>query len=342
MIYLLTIVIIILLIPLSYLSFLMIFEYKPKEIETAIFKSNNNNRLPNEFSVTTFNLGYCSLDKDSDFFFDGGKKARAKSKDKVIQNLEGNSSIIEELNADFHLIQEIDEFGSRSYNVNQLEHIISKFSNYNSSFAFNYRLKYLWYPLRQPMGSAYGGLLTLSKYKIESSVRYKLKGEELFPRRLFFLKRCMVVDTIKAKNNKLLYMINIHLSAYDTNGDIRKEQVKYLIEFINDLYDEELNYIVIGGDWNHILPKELHKADMPSWVSLLPEELYQDKFRLVYDKTVNTVRSEDSPYVKGVNFETVIDGFLVSPNIEIVNVKSLDYGFEYSDHNPVKATFRLK
>jgi hypothetical protein len=91
-----------------------------------------------------------------------------------------------------------------------------------------------------------------------------------------------------------------------------------------------------------LLPKELYKEDMPVWVSLLPEELYEGKFRLVYDKTVNTVRSEDTPYKKGQNFETVIDGFLVSPNIETVSVKTVDNEFKHTDHNPVKATFRLK
>ena len=333
---------VIILIPLGYLVFLMIYEYKPKQLEQAIMINANNLKVPNRFSVSTFNLGYCSLDKDNDFFFEGGENAKAISKDKVHANLKGNSELIEKLNSDFYFIQEIDEKGSRSFNVNQLEYMISKFDNYNSAFAYNYRLKYVWYPLHKPMGSAYSGLLTLSRYNIESSMRHELKGEETFPRRLFFLKRCMVVNTIKTKNNKNLYMINIHLSAYDTNGDIRKQQVNHLIEYLNDLYDEEKNYIIIGGDWNHLLPREIYKEDMPEWVSLLPDELYQDKFRLVYDKTVNTVRSEDTPYKKGVNFETVIDGFLVSPNIETVDVKTMDYGFEYTDHNPVRATFRLK
>lgn len=342
MIYIPIAVLIILLIPIGYLIFLIIFEYKPEPLEETIMINDKNNKLPNKFSVATFNLGYCSLDKDNDFFFEGGNNSRAISKEKVNQNLEGNSKIIEELDSDFYLIQEIDEAGTRSFNVNQLEFVISKFDTYNSSFAYNYRLKYLLYPLKQPMGSAYSGLLTLSKYGITSSKRHELKGEESFPRRLFFLKRCMIVNILKTEDDKELYMINIHLSAYDTNGDIRKQQVEFLINYLNLTYNEKKNYIIVGGDWNHLLPKKKYTKDMPLWVSLLPEELYQNKFRLVYDDTVNTVRSEETPYVKGENFETVIDGFLVSPNIETINVKSIDCGFEYTDHNPVKATFRLK
>lgn len=342
MIYILILVIIVVLIPITYLAFLVIYEYKPNKIEDTIMINASNKELPNEFSVTTFNLGYCSLDKDNDFFFEGGENSRGISKVKVESNLEGLSNIIKELDSDFYFLQEIDEKGSRSYNVNQLEHIITKFDNYNNAFAYNYRLKYMLFPLKAPMGSVYSGLLILSKYSIFDSKRYELDGKESFPRRLFFLKRCMVVNIYKTKDNKDLYMINLHLSAYDANGNIRKQQVKFLIDFINDLYDEKKNYIIVGGDWNHLLPRELYKEDMPMWVSLLPDELYLDKFRLVFDKTVNTVRSEDTPYKKGLNFETVIDGFLVSPNVETVSVKTVDYEFEHTDHNPVKATFRLK
>lgn len=30
-----------------------------------------------EFTVATFNIGYCDLDKDADFFMDGGTMSRA-------------------------------------------------------------------------------------------------------------------------------------------------------------------------------------------------------------------------------------------------------------------------
>ncbi len=342
MTYLLIPIIIIFIIPSSYLLVLIISDYKPNNIEDAIMKNSNKELLPNEFSVTTLNLGYCSLDKESDFFFEGGKNTRGMSKEKVMKNLKGNSRIMMKQNSDFYLFQEIDESGSRSHNVNQLDFITSMFNKYNSTYAFNYKMMYLFYPFLKPMGSAYGGLLTLSKYRITDAKRYKLKGQESFPRKLIFLKRCMVVNTIKTIDNKHLYMINIHLSAYDKNGDIRAQQVKYIIDFLRELYDKNKNYIILGGDWNHLLPKDLYREDMPLWVNILPSEIYQSKFNLVYDTKVNTVRSLNAPYIKGENFETVIDGFLISPNIDTVDVKTLDFGFEFTDHNPVKATFRLK
>jgi hypothetical protein len=81
---------------------------------------------------------------------------------------------------------------------------------------------------------------------------------------------------------------------------------------------------------------------MPKWVNLLPDSLFETGYKIIYDKNVNTVRSEDKPYIKGQNFETIIDGFLVSPAIEIVKVEATDYHFKYTDHNPVTITFKMK
>jgi exonuclease III len=38
----------------------------------------------------------------------------------------------------------------------------------------------------------------------------------------------------------------------------------------------------------------------------------------------------------------VIDGFIVSPNVEVLSVQTIDLDFKNSDHNPVKLTFALK
>ena len=50
---------------------------------------------------------------------------------------------------------------------------------------------------------------------------------------------------------------------------------------------------------------------------------------------------ENMPYTPGVNYTVVIDGFLVSDNVQ-ASAKNIDAGFAYSDHNPVQLTFSLK
>ena len=155
--------------------------------------------------------------------------------------------------------------------------------------------------LRKPMGSALSGLISLSKERIISSKRHQLKGDEKYPRRIFFLKRCMMVNKYQIGKQELT-LINIHLSPYDKGGLIRKKQIDHLIEFIND-YSKENKHVIIGGDWNHLLDSDLYKSTMPEWVGLLPENLFKTSYRMIYDNSVNTVRSEDKPYIKGKNFE---------------------------------------
>ena len=38
----------------------------------------------------------------------------------------------------------------------------------------------------------------------------------------------------------------------------------------------------------------------------------------------------------------VIDGFILSPNVELTGVQTQDDGFRFSDHNPVLLNIRLK
>ena len=38
----------------------------------------------------------------------------------------------------------------------------------------------------------------------------------------------------------------------------------------------------------------------------------------------------------------VIDGFLLSPNVTLEEVHTINASFEYTDHNPVKITVRLE
>jgi hypothetical protein len=40
--------------------------------------------------------------------------------------------------------------------------------------------------------------------------------------------------------------------------------------------------------------------------------------------------------VPGENYVTTIDGYIVSPNVEVLEVNGYDLGFEYTDHQPVR------
>ena len=63
------------------------------------------------------------------------------------------------------------------------------------------------------------------------------------------------------------------------------------------------------------------------------------------DPDVHTFRSLDRPY-SGADKDTfqyyVIDGFIVSSNIEVQSVETRDLGFVNTDHNPVLMECVLK
>ena len=54
------------------------------------------------------------------------------------------------------------------------------FKRFTSVLTQNYDSAYLFYPVTKPIGKAKSGIMTYSKYEIESSTRYKLPIETNF------------------------------------------------------------------------------------------------------------------------------------------------------------------
>lgn len=326
----------------GFVGYIIITDFTPEEIEDAEFLRDNEIAITGmTFTLTTFNIGYAGLDENQDFFLDGGTMSHSSSKEQTETNLKQFESFIETQNSDFYFLQEVDVKGSRSFNVNQRESIMSKFEDYSVTYSYNFKAKWIPIPVFDPLGSAYSGLMNLSRFSPDSSTRYKLPGDEPFPKKYFDLDRSIMEDIYTMENGKKLYLLNIHLSAYDKGGLIRAEQVQFLIDYIDDIYNDGEAYIIFGGDWNHLLDSDQYEPDMPDWVATLPDNLFDTGFSLAFDSTTSTVRSNDTIYNPGVTFETVIDGFLVSPNITIDSVVGNDLEFENSDHNPVTITFTL-
>ncbi|MBI9104557.1 MAG: hypothetical protein JEY99_19230 [Spirochaetales bacterium] len=205
------------------------------------------------------------------------------------------------------------------------------------------------FPPASPMGKMDSGLMTLSKFPSEETTRYQLPGQYSWPTRIFHLKRCVLFTRIpSAVAGKDWCLFNIHLSAYG-DGSMRREQLTYLKALISSLYDEG-HYVVAGGDWNSLFPgveKEHFGAyttpeEHLGWIQRIPEDWTMEGWQWCYDPKVSTSRSLEKPYLRGENFETIIDGFYVSPNIEVRAVRGYDLMFEHSDHNPVSVTLRAK
>lgn len=335
---------IILLLVLSLVIFVVKTDYVPEKVEEHAFEVNASEKISTYLEVTIFNIGYCGLDEGQDFFMDGGTGSRSSSKEQTIINLEKNIENMKLFDSDIYMLQEVDVEATRSYKVNEYEAIKNAFSEYSNSFVYNYKVKWVPVPFNLPMGKVESGLLTLVNGKILSATRYSLPNDETIPDKYFLLDRCIDEVIVEVENGKRLHVFNLHLSAYDSGGVIKKEQMEWIKEFIDDLYMTK-DYYIFGGDWNQLLSEDIvidKDIYFPEWLGEPPHTFDGTGFKWGYDITTNTVRDLYEPYIEGSTFETVIDGFLVSPNIEIISVVTNDLGFANSDHHPVTIKIKLE
>ena len=327
-----------------FLIYASIDDYKPKE-KINIFNSENSDLLSDttKYSLMIWNIGYCGLNKEMDFFYDGGKQVRP-SEEKVKENIQGVKQFIQNnLNTDFILFQEVDKHSRRSYYFNEFDTIANIFSDRTSTYGKNYEVFFVPTPPADPMGEVNSGLMTVSKYTPESTVRYSFPGNYSWPTGLFMLDRCFLVNRYKISNEKELLIINTHNSAYD-DGTLKAQQMTYLKKFLKDEYKKG-NYIVVAGDWNQCPPDftpQFKENIMDTLVKTEVSSNYLPNWRWLYDNTLPTNRRITTPYKKGKTRTTVIDFLLLSPNIKGITVKNINTGFEFSDHQPVKATFKLQ
>ncbi|GGE82544.1 endonuclease/exonuclease/phosphatase family protein [Priestia taiwanensis] len=334
----------------GFILYMVMTDYKPQSVEEVTIENNQKKVIQagEELTGITFNIGYGGLDESRDFFEDGGEMSRSESKEKTEENMKHIGEYLKQADPSFALLQEIDVDSYRSFHVNEVKYLQDILTSHSSVFGLNYKVPWVPVPVFDPMGGAHSGVLTFSKYEMEKATRYALPGQENWLRQLFELDRAMVVHRLPVDNGKELVLINAHFSAYDKGGEVRKQQMAYAKEFIEKEYKDG-NYVVIGGDWNQLFPgtnvdslNNKKVAELPSWLQILPEDFLPEGFQWGSDVTVPTSRNLDTPYKKGETFVSVIDGFAVSPNVEITESKGIDLDFQHSDHNPVQITFKLK
>lgn len=322
----------------------VITDYRPKE-KTPIEVNENPGQLGDSvtLSLLTWNLGYAGLDDKMDFFYDGGKKVFTP-KLQCLKNLAGIMEFLKKNDTiDIFLLQEVDRKSRRSYKVDEHSTITAHEKYASNAFATNYKVFFVPVPFTSPMGSVYSGITTISRYIPSSIVRYSFPGEYGFPKQLFMLDRCFMVSRYPIKNGKELVLINTHNEAFDP-GQIRKAQMEYLKTFVLSEYNKG-NYIIAGGDWNQCPPQfvpQFPKNQVNKDQMVIPADYLPAEWQWVYDNKTPSNRSVIAAYDPAITTTTVIDFFLLSPNIRPLSVNCIELNFANSDHNPVRVKVRLK
>ena len=348
----------------GYIAYLGAQYYRIKDNTPVVIENNQTEKinLSQEYTISTFNIGFGAYSQDFSFFMDAGEfkdgrkvngtGSRAKNKETVLYNTNGAIETIKNLNVDFAFFQEVDTKADRSHFVNQYEMIKNEFTGFSSSQTSNFHSGFLFYPFTNPHGAVEAGITTLSKYNITSCTRRSLPIDESFPTKFFDLDRCFNVNRIPINGtDKELILINLHMSAYDAGGVYRAKQFKMLKEYMASEYALG-NYVIAGGDWNHDIANSINafQTDMkvPDWVAQIDETSIPENFSFVKTTNCATCRSTDIPYTINENgnylsnYSVVIDGFMISNNVQMNFVQNINTNFLYSDHNPAMMKFELK
>ena len=331
------------------LAVLSIAEYRPADREAMAVSGKGVLPLAPGDSLTlmSWNIGYGALGDNADFFMDGGQMVQSADRARVELNLAGIGADIAQASPDLLFLQEVDLQSDRSHGINEREALSGSLDGYASAFAPNFRALYVPFPL-PPIGHVDSGILTFSRAAVASAERIQLPCPFSWPIRMANLKRCLLVTRIPLSgSDRELVAVNLHLEAYD-DGEGKAEQTKMLAAFLQE-EAEKGNYVIAGGDFNQLFSN----VDASAWPvyegkwqpGLVEAEAFPAGFSLLMDPRVATCRSLDRPLAgadrEGFQFY-VIDGFIVSGNVQVESLETLERAFVFTDHNPVLLRVTLK
>lgn len=328
-------------------GWLTLGEYRPEERGNLEISGTGCELLypGDDVKIMTWNIGYGALGDNADFFMDGGSHVMTADEARVQENIAAVIAQILAVRPDVTFLQEADVDSTRSHHINEVEQITEACTLCQSTFANNYRVMFVPYPM-PPIGKVNSGLLTLSGYPISESVRVQLPCPFSWPIRTANLKRCLMIDRVPVNGtDKELVLVNLHLEAYD-DGEGKIAQT----EMLRDILQAEAaagNYVVAGGDFNQIFSSIGNP--FPSQEGMwLPGEIdvtaFSPDWQFAMDTRLPSCRSLDQPYAGAdrTDFQYyLIDGFIVSRDLEILSLETQDLDFVNSDHNPVVMEVRL-
>lgn len=321
-------------------------DYKPED--AAIKRSHSagahDTVFQGTYSMLSWNIGYGGLNKNADFFYDGGsmvfpgEKEYNQSINQIFERLHSFDSIA------FILLQEVDTASARSYYTNQYQNISSRLKKHHGTFIKNYDVSFVPVPLFNPLSRVISGFSLFGIYRAAEIRMTVFPGKFPWPRHLFMPDRCFMTCSYITGSGKYLHIIHTHNSAFD-NGTLREQQINLLNRHMELLYARG-DYVIAGGDWNINPPgyKNTHflSGDIAFEVSLSAKyKLGGKDWTIAFDPQYPTNRDVSTQYVPGQTPATIIDFFVCSPNIDVVRVETLHDGFLHSDHQPVYLRFKL-
>lgn len=298
--------------------------------------------------ILNYNVGMGIYSKDFGFFMDGGSEGMAFSEEAARYNTDGAIKTTKKYKPDFICLEETGVDCRCNYHINQLQEFKDAFPAYSSAYAQNWKSPVFLYPLTKPMGRVIAGLSFFSDYRIDSSIRRSLPMEDSIMN-FVDLDRCYTKSEIATDKDNKLFIYIIHPSAYTSDGVTASRQVELLMKDMKKESDKG-NYCIAAGDWNRdLIGNSGDVFGVPTdfeWTRPFDNAVLPEGYYIVSgfdeDNPIPTGRNAEGPYDPDTQVQVVIDGFIVSGNVEMIDSCIVDTGFEFSDHNPVYMDFILK
>lgn len=341
------------------LGVLTLLEYRPPDTETILPEQaaalTEGPSVGDSLSIVTWNMGYGALGDNADFFMDGGRMVYTADEARVRENLDGIADELASLSPDILYLQEVDRDSARSYGIDNVSYLnASKASGFLTKaaevFAYNFRVAFVPYPV-PPIGRVHSGVFTASAYPVTGAERIQLPCPFSWPIRTANLKRCLLVTRIPvAGSDKELVLINFHLEAYDS-GAGKIAQTQKLVEIVKK-EQAAGNYVIAGGDFNQTFTS-IDRSGYPElpdkWhCGSLDTEAFGEGFTFVMDNRVPSCRALDRAVADVAEKDPqhfqyyLIDGFIVTDNMDVDSYEVFDLGFKNSDHNPMRMVVTLR
>lgn len=292
-----------------------------------------------ELRILTWNIGYGSLGAGADFVADGGRSIRALGRRSISTAVNAIGRTVQGLSADIVLLQEVAAASVATRGIDVRGGVLHALNGYRVAFWEDFATTMLPRPF-----DISNGIMTLSRFSAPGSTAQALPQEPGF--RFGFLKKhyAVLATRIPTEDGREWAILNIHLSAFDDGGEVRSRQVAALLEMAEAEYQRGA-HVVVGGDWNMRLvdtsfPHETAERFL-SWIHDFPHDTVPEGWTFAVDPVAPSVRTLHRPYEEGINYVTIVDGFLVSPNVAVDRVEATDLAFRHTDHHPVTVSVRM-
>jgi endonuclease/exonuclease/phosphatase family metal-dependent hydrolase len=289
---------------------------------------------PEPVRVMTWNIGYAGLGADADFIAEGGRRLRPRDAATVEKNAAGVGRLLAQRRPDILLMQELACPGLMTRNVDVAEAVRRALPDHAMVFSPDVASRVWPGSVRLVHGPA-----SLFGVRVGETRTIDLPDE---PHGLAYVidRNYHALSTDLEIAGRSWTFINVHLAAYETTG-VRERQLRVLLDHAVRRWREG-RAVVVGGDFNMALRNVDFgdTRDRPTDEGRpFPREMMPEGWSVLADVSRPSIRAKDGPYVKGETATAIIDGFLVSPEVRVVSLETLDTGFADTDHQPVAAEF---